>query len=52
MESYAVKQVTFDCWGSGTGWVAREFNGVIDEVKIYNRALLDQEIKVLYDSTK
>ncbi len=28
------------------------FNGIIDEVRIYNRALSDQEIKALYEATK
>ncbi|GIW67501.1 MAG: hypothetical protein KatS3mg096_369 [Candidatus Parcubacteria bacterium] len=28
------------------------WNGLIDEVRIYNRALSDQEIKVLYEATK
>jgi prepilin-type N-terminal cleavage/methylation domain-containing protein len=28
------------------------FQGLIDEVRIYNRALSDSEIKVLYDATK
>jgi len=28
------------------------FNGLIDEVRIYNRALSDSEIKALYDATK
>ena len=28
------------------------FNGIIDEVRIYNRALSDSEIKAIYDATK
>jgi hypothetical protein len=28
------------------------FNGTIDEVRLYNRALSDTEIKALYDATK
>jgi hypothetical protein len=28
------------------------FNGLIDEVRIYNRALSDSEIKALYEATK
>ncbi len=28
------------------------YNGLIDEVRIYNRALSDAEIKALYDATK
>jgi type II secretory pathway pseudopilin PulG len=28
------------------------FNGFIDEVRVYNRALTDSEIKALYDATK
>ena len=31
---------------------ARSFNGLIDDVRIYNRALSDKEIKLLYESTK
>jgi prepilin-type N-terminal cleavage/methylation domain-containing protein len=30
----------------------RYFNGLIDEVRLYNRALSDSEIKVLYEATK
>ena len=30
----------------------RHYNGLIDDVRIYNRALLDREIKLLYESTK
>ncbi|PIU98326.1 hypothetical protein COS61_02040, partial [Candidatus Wolfebacteria bacterium CG03_land_8_20_14_0_80_40_12] len=30
----------------------RYFNGLIDEVRIYNRALSAAEIKALYDATK
>jgi hypothetical protein len=28
------------------------FNGLIDEVRVYNKALSDSEIKALYDATK
>jgi len=35
---------------SGSG--GRYFNGLIDEVRIYNRALSAAEIKALYDATK
>jgi hypothetical protein len=28
------------------------FGGTIDDVRIYNRALSDSEIKALYDATK
>lgn len=35
-------------WGSGT----RPFNGLIDEVRIYNRALSSDEIKLMYNATK
>jgi hypothetical protein len=28
------------------------FNGIIDEVRLYNRALSDTEIKAIYDATK
>jgi hypothetical protein len=28
------------------------FNGLIDEVQIYNRALTNQEIKAIYEATK
>jgi hypothetical protein len=30
----------------------RYFPGLIDEVRIYNRALTNQEIKAIYDATK
>jgi hypothetical protein len=40
----------------GVGWADRFtgdfFKGFIDEVRIYNRALSDSEIKALYDATK
>jgi len=40
----------------GVGWADRFtgdfFKGLIDEVRIYNRALSDSEIKVLYEATK
>jgi hypothetical protein len=35
----------------GLGWIVN-FKGLIDEVRIYNRALSDAEIKALYDATK
>ena len=37
-------------WGSGTD--QRWYKGLIDEVRIYNRALSDDEIKALYEATK
>jgi len=30
----------------------RFFDGIIDEVRVYNRALSDSEIKALYEATK
>jgi prepilin-type N-terminal cleavage/methylation domain-containing protein len=33
-------------------WCAWSFSGLIDEVRIYNRALSDQEIKALYEATR
>jgi len=33
-------------------WGSYASNGLIDEVRIYNRALSDQEIKALYEATK
>jgi prepilin-type N-terminal cleavage/methylation domain-containing protein len=36
-------------WGVNSGY---KFNGLIDEVRVYNRALSDSEIKALYDATK
>jgi hypothetical protein len=33
-------------------YYGRYFNGLIDEFRIYNRALSDSEIKALYDATK
>jgi hypothetical protein len=38
--------------GAPPGYGGSYFNGLIDEVRIYNRALSDAEIKVLYDATK
>jgi hypothetical protein len=35
----------------GSGWTVR-FKGLIDEVRVYNRALSDSEIKALYEATK
>jgi len=35
-------------WGGTTFY----FHGLIDEVRIYNRALSDEEIKALYEVTK
>jgi len=37
-------------WGWGTD--QRWYKGIIDEVRIYNRALSDEEIKALYEATK
>jgi prepilin-type N-terminal cleavage/methylation domain-containing protein len=36
----------------GCGTPYSFFNGILDEVRLYNRALSDTEIKVLYDATK
>ncbi|GIW65232.1 MAG: hypothetical protein KatS3mg093_211 [Candidatus Parcubacteria bacterium] len=36
----------------GRQYTAQYFNGLIDEVRVYNRALSDQEIKALYEATK
>jgi hypothetical protein len=36
------------CQMDSPGW----FNGLIDEVRLYNRALSDAEIKAIYDATK
>jgi hypothetical protein len=36
----------------GSGYITAFFNGIIDEVRVYNRALSDSEIKVLYEATK
>ena len=33
-------------------WCTWRFNGLIDEIRLYNRALSDAEIKALYDATK
>jgi hypothetical protein len=38
--------------GSGHNGYRGYFNGLIDEVRIYNRALSDSEIKVLYEATR
>lgn len=37
---------------SQQGLSYRNFNGTIDDVRIYNRALSDQEIKAIYEATK
>jgi hypothetical protein len=37
-------------WVIGTGDPAEKFNGIIDEVRIYNRALSDVEIQALYQA--
>jgi len=37
-------------WGEGAD--QRWYKGLIDEVRLYNRALSDEEIKALYDATK
>jgi prepilin-type N-terminal cleavage/methylation domain-containing protein len=38
--------------GAPPGSGGNYFNGLIDEVRVYNRALSDSEIKALYDATK
>jgi hypothetical protein len=38
--------------GSGHNGYRGYFNGLIDEVRVYNRALSDSEIKALYEATK
>ena len=38
--------------GGYAGNLGNQYPGLIDEVRIYNRALSDSEIKVLYDATK
>jgi hypothetical protein len=35
----------------GSGWTVN-FKGLIDEVRLYNRALSDTEIQALYNATK
>lgn len=40
------ENVNIGCYGDGTGYF---FNGIIDEVKIYNRALTAPEIKSIYN---
>jgi|GEM_PF-5526809 len=35
----------------GSGLTSWYFNGIIDEVRIYNRALSEEEVKLLYHST-
>ena len=47
-------------WPTNTAVIGQEnnnasiyrFNGLIDDVRIYNRALSDREVKLLYESTK
>lgn len=42
--------MTIGAWNSGgCGGISERFNGLIDEVKIYNRALSEQEIKASYN---
>jgi|GEM_PF-7074660 len=36
----------------GAVYIVSFFNGIIDELRVYNRALSDSEIKALYDATK
>jgi hypothetical protein len=38
--------------GQHSPWYPRRFNGIIDEVRIYDRALNDTEIKILYSLIK
>ncbi len=40
-------------WNDTTSWLNYDyFDGIIDEVRIYNRALSDSEIQTLYNTTK
>jgi len=39
------------CFGASSYWGGRFFNGTIDEVKIYNRALSAEEVKAEYEGT-
>jgi hypothetical protein len=36
----------------GFGYITAFFDGIIDEVRVYNRALSDSEIKALYEATR
>ncbi len=52
-----VSTINISTYSLGIGWGSPEysgefFNGLIDEVRIYNRALSDAEIKALYEATK
>ena len=47
--SYYVNPVDIGKYSGGAGCYTE---GSIDEVRIYNRALSDQEIKALYEATK
>jgi type II secretory pathway pseudopilin PulG len=53
-----VGSATSPLTGSGGAKIARHdswntnFNGIIDEIRIYNRALSDAEIKAIYEATK
>jgi hypothetical protein len=42
---------TLDCWAPGTGTIAGEFTGKLDDVRVYRRALSDTEIASLADPT-
>jgi hypothetical protein len=47
-----VPQTLFFIGGSDIGGGFGTWPGLIDEVRLYNRALSDAEIKALYDATK
>jgi len=38
--------------GRDDGFTDRNFNGLIDEVRMYNRALSSAEISAIYNATK
>jgi hypothetical protein len=38
--------------GGHVGSAVQKFKGILDEIRIYNRALSDSEIKVLYEATR
>lgn len=50
-ESGVIQGLGFECIGARSGSTAEGLEGSIADVRIYNRALSDQEIAVLYEMT-
>ncbi len=47
---YSVAESTESLWIGGMAGEERTVNGIIDEVRIYNRALTEEEIKAIYEN--